>query len=273
MAGFKFNANIIKQEMNFEKYFKISFRKKRLEDLIVSSLDNEEVFNMTISLDPKVHSINAFLTFFFIHDHHSDKKSNTGFSKLLWTDENSRILYAGSQKDGQLIHCGFQSKEFYPLSEFITQHDLWPNIEDIQLKRAATIKGRCFSPFKKLLRMMVRILSAGRFFKPAGNVSNGKQPRGYSSILEALKTHGRHDLIDLCEKHSRSVVGDSLFPMVLRSVAENNPQRLMEVGADNAIILAMETFYSGRYKRNVLQRYIPKLKEFGLTLAGLLVRK
>ncbi|HEQ2037070.1 TPA: hypothetical protein VEP96_004813 [Pseudomonas aeruginosa] len=268
-----FNALYYKQEISFKQQFGFIRKVKNNAELIDELLENETLLNLTISLDPRIHSMNSFFTFFLVHDHSLDKLRNIGFSDLLWIDENSRLIYAGSLKEEERSFCGVQSKEFYSLCEFITEHNLWPDRSDLRKKHSRTIKGKVARPFKNSLRTLLRKATFGWLCKASYDDLIKGEVRGYKTILNALKTHHRQDLIDLCEKYSAS----STFPLVLRSVAEVGPEKIMSLTADESILYAMEKFYSHKYKMNIFVKtkkvYIPKAVEVINVFSNILVKK
>ncbi|EMG2881711.1 hypothetical protein V4100_000999 [Pseudomonas aeruginosa] len=271
--SFNLNRNAFRQSKIFENSFNVDLKNSSFEQILIDTLEDDRIFEMTTNLDPQVHSINAFFTLFFIHDHCYDKTRLLGYDYTLWNDPMARAVYAGvNDDDGGLLHCGMQSKEFYPLSEFITANNLWPDRSDIRIKRDNSMRGRLAKPFKKLLRTGVAKLSRGRFCSTPYNPTK-VQARGYKAILDAIALHQRQDLLELCEKYSDGRFGKVIFPYALRSVAEYGPDHLMSIGADNALRLGMEAFYKGKYKRGLKEKSIPKIRYFLDILIGLIKTK
>jgi hypothetical protein len=267
------NSILSGQKISFGKQMKVTFKKADIKKIIVDMLDVDEYMNQTLSLDPRIHSMNAFFTFFFIHDHCIDNSRNLGFSDLLWNDEDTRVLYAGFITESTRSFCGLQSKEFYPLCEFITNHNLWPDHSDIRVRKSKTLKGKIAKPFIKALRTGVKFITKGKLCSRPYDELLNKEVRGYKLIMNKIIGHQRIDLIDLCEKYNAK----QTFPNVLRSVAECTPEKIMSVAADESLLLAMEKFYSNKYKKNILERirdsYIPRTIEFANIMAGLMFKK
>lgn len=267
------NSILSGQKISFEKQMNVSFKKTNIQDVILNLLDNDEVMKQTFTLEPKVHSINSFFTFFLNHDHCIDNTRNLGFSDLLWSDEDARLLYAGSISESMRSFCGMQSKEFYSLSEFITNNNLWPDHSDIRIKNSRRLKWRLLKPFIKCLRTGVKFLSRGKLCSVPYDQLINVECRGYRVLMRELARHQRNDLIALCEKYH----ADKTFPIIFRSVAECRPEKIMRITADESIILAMEKFYSNTYRKNILERvrknYLPRTIEFANIMVGLLVKK
>lgn len=269
MKKYHYNSVYAGQAISFSEQHKVQFKKFKLEDTILKLLDDDEMFRMTTELDVKVHSINAFFTFFFVNDHSIDNIKKTGFSDILWYDIDARTLYAGCLTNEQRSFCGVQSKEFYPLCEFITHHDLWPDSIDIKINDRRKIKSRFKKTLIVLTRKVISKITRGKLFSTPYSELMARRKRGYATLIDELVKHDRQDLIDLCEKYD----GKEMFPLVLRSVAECDPHRLMSMSADESIRYAMEKFYPNKYRRGLIEKfktiYIPRTIEFALLMAAL----
>lgn len=270
-----FSLSRIRQDKIFKDTFGAESKDLSIKEIGKLTFENEQIKELTKSFDPAVHSINAFFTLFFVHDHCYDKRKHLGFCEILWRSEDARVVYAGTSETGdgrEMLHCGFQSKEFYPLSLFMTEHDLWPDHSDIRLQKDKKLKGRLSRPLRKVLRKAIALLSKGRFCSTP-YVDKGKPVRGYKHLLEILEKHDRQDLIELCKKYSAGRFGEIAFPLALRSVAQYRPKRLMELSADDSLRLGMEAFYRGKYRRSIKEFVLPVAKNISDTLLSALRSK
>ncbi|WP_372821381.1 hypothetical protein ACCE15_19145 [Pseudomonas parafulva] len=265
----------IKQEKIFKETFGAELKDLSIKEIGKLTYENETIRQLTNTFDPAVHSINAFFTLFFVHDHCYDRNKDLGFCEILWRSEDARVIYAGASEIGderEMLHCGFQSKEFYPLSLFMTEHDLWPDASDVRLQKDRKLKGRLTRPIRKLLRRAIAMLSNGRFCSTP-YVEKGKPVRGYKNLLSTLQKHGREDLIELCEKYNEGSTGAVVFPLALRAIADYRAKRLMSLSADESLRLGMEAFYKGKYKRSIQELTMPVLRDIADTLISVIKTK
>lgn len=270
-----FSLKRIKQEKIFRDTFGADAKDLSIKEIGKLTFENEQIRELTQTFDPSIHSINAFFTLFFVHDHCFDRSKELGFCEILWRSEDARVIYAGTSEvgdDREMLHCGFQSKEFYPLSVFMTEHDLWPDHSDIRLQKDKKIKGRLTRPIRKLIRKVIFVCSIGRFCSTP-YVDKGKPVRGYKHLLETLEKHDRQDLIELCKKYATGRFGEVIFPLALRSVADYRPKRLMSLSADDSLRLGIEAFYKGKYKRSIKELTSPVIKDIADTLVSIFKTK
>lgn len=273
MKKIYFNSLYQAQALAFQKQHRVQFKKFNLGNTYINLLDQEYYMDLTCNLDPRIHSINAFFTFFLIHDHSIDNIRGTGYSDLLWSSIDARTLYAGSLTESKRSFCGVQSKEFYPLSEFITINDLWPDKTDIRIKDKKTLRSRLSKPFIILGRKVINKLTRGWLFATPYKEILSRRRRGYATLMDELVKQDRQDLIALCEKYSAK----SIFPLILRSVADCDPHRLMNMSADESIRYAMQIFYKHKYRMNIFEKfknvYIPRVYEFAVIMSALHAKK
>lgn len=247
---------------DFNLYFLIGdkFSKFTNDDIIRQmemDLDKEEMFDMVMTLDPKVHSINSFFTFFLINEH-------SKFIDKLNGNEAFRMAFAGYCDDAgeNLLFAGYQKKDFYEFCEFVTEHDLWPDKTDVRNRRIQS-RGFISRNVVNYARKGVCKISKGRFCKPYDSSILSKPVRGFRLIVDELHKAGRQDLIDVCLLNSKSTLKESIYPMVLRTIADCDPQRLMNMGGDKAVKEAIKIYYRDKFKLTFIQKliriYIPKL--------------
>lgn len=235
------------------------FTDKDIEAQMDTDLDTQEMKDMVETFDPKVHSINCFFTFFVINEHKliADK---------LYHNATFRMAFSGYCDDttGKLLFAGYQNKEFYEFCLFLTEHDLWPDKTDVK-NRLIQSRGFISRNLINLARMGVRKISKGRFCKPYDSSVYTKPVRGYRLIIDELHKAGRQDLIDICLLNSKSSLKESIYPMVLRTIADIGPENIMNLGAEQAITEALRIYYKERFRMSFLKKlikvYIPKIIE------------
>lgn len=259
--------NILDFNLNFYLGEKLSGFKN--EDIIKkqeADLDKPEMQQLIDSMDSKIQSINCFFTFFVINEHKLivDK---------LYHNETFRMAYSGYCDDEtkKILFPGYQNKEFYEFCKFVTEHNLWADETDIK-NRIIQSRGFISRNFVRFSRKAVHFISRGKYCKPYDK-SVFKPIRGYRNIIEELNKAGRQDLIDVCIHNSKSQLKESIFPMVLRTIADIGPEHLMNIGAENSIKIAMDIYYKDRYRfgftKRLVRVYIPKMVGVALVFSRL----
>lgn len=234
-------------------------------------LDTQAMKDMVETFDPKVHSINCFFTFFIINEHKLiiDKLCHSHAFKM---------AFSGYCNDttGKLQFAGYQNKEFYEFCLFLTEHNLWPDKTDVK-NRLIQSRGFISRNLINFVRMGVRKISKGRFCKPYDSSVYTKPVRGYRLIINELHKAGRQDLIDVCLLNSKSSLKESIYPMVLRTIADIGPEKIMNLGAEQAITEAMRIYYKERFRigffKKLIKVYIPKTIEVVLVFTRLFKTK
>jgi hypothetical protein len=250
-------------DFNLKFYIGDKLSKFSNDDIIEQmdkDLDTQEMKDMVEAFDPKVHSINCFFTFFLINEHKNiiDK---------LYYNETFRMAFSGYCDDttGNLQFAGYQNKEFYEFCLFLTEHDLWPDKTDVK-NRLIQNRGFITRHFVNFVRMGVYKMSKGRFCKAYDSSAYTKPVRGYRLIIDELHKAGRQDLIDVCLNNSKSSLKESIYPLVLRTIADIGPEKIMNLGAEQAITEAIRIYYKERFRMGFIKKlikvYIPKIIEF-----------
>ena len=80
--------------------------------------------NIQKDYDHRIYALNAFFTALIDYEHSGkDLKINN-----LHCSVDAALLYFGSTNDGDIQNLGVQTKAIYPLTEFITNNNLWATI-------------------------------------------------------------------------------------------------------------------------------------------------
>lgn len=237
-----------------------SYTNDDITEQMINDLDTQEMIAMVETFDPKVHSINCFFTFFVINEHKliADK---------LFYNETFRMAYSGylDKQNEKIQFAGYQNKEFYEFCLFLTEHNLWPDKSDVK-NRLIQSRGFITRNLINFVRMGVCKISKGRFCKPYESSVWTKPVRGYRLIINELHKAGRQDLIDVCLLNSKSSLKESIYPMVLRTIADIGPDKIMNLGAEKSIGEAIQIYYKERFRMSFIKKlirvYIPKTIDF-----------